>query len=205
MHAGAGDTAAWAPVPDGVEFPLNATPMQLLSKGHVAPVPLLLGSNSDEGTGFMANDSSMTYALPLNTSGQEWIDWLGTAFVSRGIFGRSDAPQVHSGPLLRDACCVLRAACCVLCAACCMLCAVYCVLCFQVFSPPRTRQSLNYRINTYVLRTCHTHTDELASKAMSASARGAHVFEWATEAACPLCQVVAGFTGSRSRDSMLYW
>ena len=102
MHAGAGDTAAWAPVPDGVEFPLNATPMQLLSKGHVAPVPLLLGSNSDEGTGFMANDSSMTYALPLNTSGQEWIDWLGTAFVSRGIFGRSDAPQVHSGPLQAD-------------------------------------------------------------------------------------------------------
>jgi carboxylesterase type B len=37
------DTSAWAPVTDGVEFPANSTPMQLLSEGRVAPVPILLG------------------------------------------------------------------------------------------------------------------------------------------------------------------
>lgn len=47
----------------------------------------------------MANDSSMSYALPLNTSGEEWIDWLGSAFISRGIFNHSGVPQVlcHCG------------------------------------------------------------------------------------------------------------
>lgn len=75
---------------------MNSTPMQLLATGNVAPVPIILGSNSDEGTGFMANDSSMTYPLALNTSGEEWIDWLGSAFMSRGIFNYSDVPQVCS-------------------------------------------------------------------------------------------------------------
>lgn len=87
-----GDTSAWAPVLDGVEFPANSTPMQLLASGNIAPVPIIIGSNSDEGTGFMANDSSMTYPLALNTSGEEWIDWLNSAFISRGIFNHSDVP-----------------------------------------------------------------------------------------------------------------
>jgi carboxylesterase type B len=90
------DASAWAPVPDGVEFPMNSTPMELLASGAVAPVPVILGSNSDEGTGFMANDSSMSYPLALNTSGKEWVDWLGSAFISRGIFNSSDVPQVKS-------------------------------------------------------------------------------------------------------------
>jgi carboxylesterase type B len=44
--------------------------VKLVNQGRVAPVPLLIGSNKDEGTGFMGNDSSMTYALPLNISGE---------------------------------------------------------------------------------------------------------------------------------------
>lgn len=41
----------WAPVVDGVE--MTATPQALLEQGHVAPgVPMLLGSNRDEGSLF---------------------------------------------------------------------------------------------------------------------------------------------------------
>ena len=41
------DSSIWAPVVDGVE--LTASPSQLLLDGQAAPVPMLLGSNRDEG------------------------------------------------------------------------------------------------------------------------------------------------------------
>ena len=41
------DSSIWAPVVDGVE--LTDTPSQLLLDGQAAPVPMLLGSNRDEG------------------------------------------------------------------------------------------------------------------------------------------------------------
>ncbi|RYY32635.1 hypothetical protein EON62_05115, partial [archaeon] len=47
----------WSPVIDGVE--LTDTPLRLMKAGAVAPVPILLGFNKDEGTGFNENPTSL--------------------------------------------------------------------------------------------------------------------------------------------------
>ena len=49
------DKSLWAPVIDGVE--LTASPPDLLDAGKVARVPILIGTNRNEGSTFTANQT----------------------------------------------------------------------------------------------------------------------------------------------------
>ena len=69
----------WAPVVDGVE--LKAKPQALLAEGRVAPgVPMLLGSNKDEGSLFRQQGVG-------DYIGSEFMfhNWLNDSFVRLAI------------------------------------------------------------------------------------------------------------------------
>ena len=73
------DGCAWAPVVDGVE--LKAKPQALLAEGRVAPgVPMLLGSNKDEGSLFRQQGVG-------DYIGSEFMfhNWLNDSFVRLAI------------------------------------------------------------------------------------------------------------------------
>ena len=77
------DKSMWAPTVDGVE--LTDTPVALLERGQVAQVPMLFGTNRDEGSTFTGNqtgngvppcgavsDSTLLRTAPHATS---WLAW----------------------------------------------------------------------------------------------------------------------------------
>jgi len=84
-------TDAWAPVLDGVDL---AEPIQdRIHKGAIAPgVPLLLGSNLDEGTEFMY----VTPPLKCNASHAEFQVWADS------FYGDSLGPQIECCITLAD-------------------------------------------------------------------------------------------------------
>lgn len=55
----------WSPVPDGVT--LSARPDDLIRMGQFNRVPVMWGSNRDEGRFFVATEQHLKYLLPLST------------------------------------------------------------------------------------------------------------------------------------------
>ena len=69
----------WAPVVDGVE--LTASPLQLLKDGAVPPsLPVLMGTNKDDGTEFIASSDTMIGGLARNTTAAGFRAWVRRNF-----------------------------------------------------------------------------------------------------------------------------
>jgi len=75
---------AWGMVVDGVEVPVM--PIELMRQGKWASVPLLLGTNADEGTLFLPNDPSAvsTVGFPFGASETDVNASLKFLFGSQG-------------------------------------------------------------------------------------------------------------------------
>ena len=66
------DKSMWAPVIDGVE--LTDSPPALLERGAVADVPILLGTNRDEGSTFTANQTG--HGQNASTASSMYDHWM---------------------------------------------------------------------------------------------------------------------------------
>eukprot|EP01052_Picozoa_sp_SAG31_P005861 SAG31_NODE_264_length_18835_cov_7.543553_12_plen_650_part_00 len=75
------DSSQWGPTIDQVEF--LHEPLRLLREGFVANVPIIIGSNKNEGGNFITNTSSMTYPLLRNITSEDFERWLEVSFLDR--------------------------------------------------------------------------------------------------------------------------
>eukprot|EP01052_Picozoa_sp_SAG31_P055461 SAG31_NODE_15325_length_760_cov_1.291982_1_plen_210_part_01 len=85
------DRCQWSPVIDGVE--LHAHPYELLSSGRLAPgVPLILGTNRDEGVSFIGYNRTGTDPDPPTEEMTEdqFNNWAGR------IFGRQHVAALRA-------------------------------------------------------------------------------------------------------------
>ena len=90
-----------APVVDGVELPLE--PTKAIESGRVLTnITIMLGSNADEGTEFIATTRNMTINALANMSAPQFDTWLSHNFLAQ-VFGgnRTAMDQLH---LLRGIC-----------------------------------------------------------------------------------------------------
>ena len=91
------DSCQWSPVIDGVE--LVAHPAVLASEGEVNQVPVLLGTNADEGTEFVSHLSKQANASALRAWAQEEFPGLPGAWTLQDAHKHHDC--VHDLPVSR--------------------------------------------------------------------------------------------------------
>ena len=67
------ERSQWAPVVDSVAIP--ETPAEMVRKGAYVPVPVIMGTNRDDGTEFQATSRNMTTLLPRNLTSNGFLSW----------------------------------------------------------------------------------------------------------------------------------
>ena len=89
------DSSQWAPVVDGVE--LVDDPPALIESGRaLTNITLVVGSNADEGTEFIAWTRNMTVGMRQNISTSDLQGWLDRNFLEQVCRGTSRAHDVDA-------------------------------------------------------------------------------------------------------------
>jgi para-nitrobenzyl esterase len=96
-----GNPNVWAPHVDGLNLP--GDPRTLLERGAVSDVPVLLGSNADEGTLFFAFASPVTDEASYLALAEQAFPGNGDAIVAQYPSATYGSPQAAASEVLADA------------------------------------------------------------------------------------------------------